>query len=416
MKKIFCIAVGMFLYGGTLWAQQYDLVIKGGTVIDPKNNIYEKRDVAIKDGRIVEVAPEIEGKLGKQLVDAVGSYVTPGLIDLHTHHYWGTNLDQAYMNGPNAFPPDGFSLRNGVTTVVDAGSPGAETFYYYKEQTIKQSKTRVLAFLNIAKQGMRGGHFEQDTTQMEASLAAKVAKDNPEHIVGFKVAHFEGRSWAPVDQAVKASDLAGGLPVMVDFGGANPPLPIQELFFDHLRPGDIFTHAFAEIPGREYIVDIEKKRVKPFVHDARKKGIKFDVGYGGISFSFSQAVPAVKEGFYPDAISTDIHIGSMNGAMKDMLTVMSKFLVMGMDLPNVIAASTWQPAQIIKRESLGHLSVGALADIAILHVRKGNFGYFDYKGTKVKGQKKLECELTIRDGKIVYDLNGIAEPLVVRTP
>src|SRR5690606_15952830 len=143
------------------------------------------------------------------------------------------------------------------------------------------------------------------------------------------------------------------------------------------------------------------------------EGRYFDVGYGGISFSFSQAIPAIKEGFHPDAISTDIHTGSMNNAMKDMLSVMSKCLVMGMSLQQVVAASTWQPAQIIKRPELGSLSVGAEADIAILNVLNGNFGYFDYTGYKINGKQKLACEMTVRGGEIVYDLNGIANPIVV---
>lgn len=400
-------------YANRAYAQEYDIIIKGGTLIDPKNEINGKYDIAIRDGRIAEVAVNIKAESAKQVVDASGKYVTPGLIDLHTHHYWGTKLDQAYMNGPNAFPPDGFTFRNGVTTVVDAGSPGAETFSEYKSQTIDQSKTRVLTFLNIVSQGMRGGQYEQDTSGMDAQLAAEVARRYPDYIVGFKVAHYQGRSWAPVDRAVEAGKLAGGLPVMVDFGNADPPLQIEELFFEHLRPGDIFTHTFSQLSGREFIVDTAKNQVKPFVLKARERGIIFDVGYGGISFAFSQAIPALKAGFYPDAISTDIHIGSMNAAMKDMLTVMSKFLVMGMDLPSLIHASTWKPAQFIKKPNLGHLSVNAPADVAVLNVRKGDFGYFDYTGFKLTGHEKLECELTIREGKIVYDLNGIAYPIVL---
>jgi dihydroorotase len=160
-------------------------------------------------------------------------------------------------------------------------------------------------------------------------------------------------------------------------------------------------------------VDLSTGKPKPFVLEAQKRGILFDVGYGGISFAYSQAVPAVKSGFYPTTLSTDMHTGSMNNAMKDMLSVMSKFLVMGMDLPGVIRASTWNPAKAIKREALGHLSVGAVADITVLNLREGKFGFFDYTGYKMEGKQKLECELTMRAGKIVYDLNGITHPIVV---
>ncbi|MGI8634499.1 MAG: amidohydrolase family protein, partial [Segetibacter sp.] len=157
----------------------------------------------------------------------------------------------------------------------------------------------------------------------------------------------------------------------------------------------------------------QAQKVKPFVWQAQKRGIVFDVGYGGISFAFSQAIPAIKEGFYPNSISTDIHVGSMNNAMKDMLTTMSKFIAMGMDLKSVITATTWNPAKEIKHEELGNLSVGAPADVAILNVREGKFGLFDYTGYRISTDKRLECEMTIRDGKIVYDFNGIAVPVIV---
>jgi dihydroorotase len=239
-----------------------------------------------------------------------------------------------------------------------------------------------------------------------------VARRYKNYVVGVKVAHFEGPEWTPVDRAVEAGKMAD-IPVMIDFGGSNPPLSIEELFMKHLRPGDIFTHAFGQLATREAIVDTETKKVKPFVWEAQKRGIIFDVGYGGISFAFSQAIPALKNGFYPNTISTDIHIGSMNNAMKDMLTTMSKFLVMGMELQPVIQAATWNSAKVIKREDLGNLSVGAGADVAVLTMRDGKFGYFDYTGYRIEGDKRLECEMTIRDGRIVYDLNGIANPIVV---
>lgn len=414
MKKISLLLLFIgFLMTGSTEAQTYSIVIKGGHVIDPKNNINDVMDIAVKDGRISLIAKNIDAKEGIQVVNAEGLYVTPGLIDIHVHVFYGTNLDQQYMNGPSSVVPDGFTFRVGVTTVVDAGCAGWRTFPSFKRQTIDRSQTRVLAFLNIVGEGMRGNPFEQNLKDMDPQVTAKFALDNKSDIVGIKLAHFEGPDWTPVDRSVEAGKLAN-IPVMIDFGGSNPPLSIEELFMQHLRPGDIFTHCFAQLgKSRESIVDPQTSSIKPFVREAVKRGIILDVGYGGISFAFSQGIPAVKNGLYPQTISTDLHIGSMNGAMKDMLTTMSKFLAMGMDLQSVIKASSWTPAQVIKREELGNLSLGSEADIAILNIRKSKFGLFDYTGYKIEADKKLECEMTIRAGKIVYDLNGIAEPVTL---
>jgi dihydroorotase len=391
-------------------AQSYDIVIKGGHIIDPKNEIDAVMDIAISNGKIALLSKNIDPKQGIQVVDAKGMYVTPGLIDIHTHDFYGTEPDHQYENGNGGIVPDGFTFRNGVTTVVDAGSSGWRTFPTFKAQTIDVSKTRVLAFLNIVGEGMRGG-YEQNVNDMDPKMTALVAQKYKGIIVGIKLAHFSGHDWTPADRAVEAGTLAGGIPAMIDFGGSNPPLSIEELFMQHLRPGDIFTHCFGQLNTREYIVDPQTNKVKPFVYAARQRGIIFDVGYGGISFAYSQALPAIKEGFFPNSISTDLHTGSMNDAMKDMLTCMTKFLAMGMSLHDVIQASTSNPAKEIKHEELGNLSVGADADVAILNLREGKFGLYDYTGYKMETNKKLECELTIRAGKIVYDLNGMASPV-----
>jgi dihydroorotase len=412
MKRIYLLIVLFACCTGSVWSQAYSIVIKDGHVIDPKNNIDAVMDVAINDGKVVMVARNIDTKQATQVVSAKGMYVIPGIIDLHTHNFFGTEPDHYLSNGFSALPPDGFTFRVGVTTVVDAGCAGWKNFPLFKKNVIDNSQTRVLSMLNIVGEGMRGGAYEQDVRDMDGKMTAMVAKANPGVVVGVKVAHFEGHDWTPVDRAVEAG-TAANIPVMVDFGGSKPPLPIEELFMKHLRPGDIFTHCFGQLGSREFIVDTITKQVKPFVYEARKRGIIFDVGYGGISFTFSQAIPAVKSGFYPNSISTDLHTGSMNGSMKDQLSVMSKFIAMGMDLNNIIKASTWNPAQIIKREDLGHLSQGAEADVAILSIRTGKFGFYDYKGYKIEGDKKFECEMTIRAGKIVYDLNGIASPVVI---
>ncbi|MEP6951631.1 MAG: amidohydrolase/deacetylase family metallohydrolase [Ginsengibacter sp.] len=415
MKKIYCLFLIVSFFTSEVSAQSYDIVIKGGHVIDAKNNIDAVMDVAITAGKIMQVANNINASQATQVVDAKGLYVTPGLIDIHAHVFFGTEPDHYLSNGLVAVAPDGFTFRVGVTTVCDAGGAGWKSFPEFKKNVIDNSQTRVLSFLNIVGEGMRGGAWEQNTNDMDSKLSADVARRYKDIVVGFKVAHYSGHEWIPVDRAVEAGKLAN-IPVMVDFGGSNPALSIEELYMKHLRPGDIYTHTYALLEGnvRETVVDTVTSKVKPFIWDAIKKGIVFDVGYGGASFNFTQAIPALKQGFFPKTISTDLHTGSMNASMKSQLDVMSKFLLMGMPLNEVIRAGTWAPAQVIKHEELGNLSVGAIADVAVLNLRQGSFSFYDKTGYKLKGQQKFECEMTIKGGKVVYDLNGIADPIYVK--
>ncbi len=391
-------------------AQEIDLLLKGGHVIDPKNQIDSKMDVAIANGKIFQVAPDIPVKNAKSVVDVSGLFVTPGLIDMHVHVFQGAEPDAYIANGLTSLPPDGFTFRAGVTTVVDAGSSGWRNFRQFKKQTIDRSQTRVLALLNIVGNGMVGRFEEQDVTDMNpVQTAHMIKKLFPDILVGIKAAHYWG-DFTQVDRAVEAGNLAN-VPVMVDFGEHQPPLSIEELFMKHLRPGDMFTHTFSYGPAnRETVVD-ESGKVKPFVLEAQKRGIIFDVGHGGGAFSWRQAVPAMQQGFRPNVISTDLHAESMNGGMKDLSNVMSKFLNMGMTLQDVVLRTTWNPANVIKRKDLGHLSVGADADVAVFSIRKGDFGFIDVRKTKLKGTQKLETELTVRAGKIVWDLNGISTPV-----
>ncbi len=392
-----------------LHGQEIDLLIKGGHVIDPKNQIDSKMDIAIVNGKITQVASDIPVKGAKLVVDASGLFVTPGLIDMHVHVFQGTEPDAYIANGLTSLPPDGFTFRAGVTTVVDAGSSGWRNFRQFKKQTIDRSQTRVLALLNIVGNGMVGRFEEQDVNDMNPVQTAHMIKRLfPDLIVGIKAAHYWG-DFTQVDRAVEAGNLAN-VPVMVDFGEHNPPLSIEELFMKRLRPGDMFTHTYSYGPAnRETVVD-ENGKVKPFVLEAQKRGIIFDVGHGGGAFSWRQAVPAMQQGFWPNVISTDLHADSMNGGMKDLSNVMSKFLTMGMSIQDVVLRTTWNPANVIRRKELGNLSVGADADVAVFNIRKGDFGFIDVRKTKLKGTQKLETELTVRGGKIVWDLNGISTP------
>jgi dihydroorotase len=379
---------------------KYDLLLKGGHVIDPKNKISAPRDVAVKDGRIAAVATNIPAAAARKVVNVAGLYVTPGLIDLHAHVYAGTH-GKGLAGGTSSIFPDNFAMKAGVTTVVDAGSSGRHNFADFKASVVDRARTRVLVLLNIGGQGMPGDAQEQDVADMDAKAAAALAKANPDTIVGIKVAHYRGPDWTPVERGVEAGALAN-IPVMIDFGEFRPERPFQDLVLKKLRPGDIYTHCFyAPVPMLD-----DNGKLLPYLFDARKRGIVFDVGHGGAAFEFRQAVPAVRQGFPPDSISTDVHSGSINAGMKDQINVMSKFLNMGMPVEDVILRSTWNPARIIHREQIGHLTVGALADVAVLRLEKGNFAFVDSFGARMDGTMRLSAEMTIASGLVVWDLNG----------
>ena len=405
MKKAIYLYFLFIITLSTSCAQDYDLIIKNGRIIDVKNNIDQIGDIGIKDGVIKSVGSIIPENFGDVVIDAQNLIVTPGLIDIHSHNFHGTVPNRYLSNSFSALPPDGFSFRSGITTIVDVGGAGWRNFEVFKNQVIDKSNTRVLSFINIVGNGMQGGAFEQDLSDMDANLTVKMINNFPDLIVGIKLAHFNGYNWEPVDEVTKAGRLSER-PVMIDFGGSKPEMNLDSLLNYKLRKGDIFTHVYANVNGRTAVVN--NNVLNEYVKSAQKKGILFDVGHGGGSFDFSQAIPAINQGLKPNTISTDLHTGSMNGGMKDLLNVMSKFLNMGLNINEVIAATTWDAAKAIKRNELGNLSIGSVADITILNLRKGDFGFIDTKNKKMKGTKKLECELTIKDGKIVYDLNGLA--------
>jgi dihydroorotase len=401
ISSVFCLLLAV----SCLHAQpDYDMLLRGGHVIDAKNGISAVRDVAIKDGAIAAVANHIDPASAFKVVDVSGLYVTPGLIDIHVHVFAGTGEVGSYA-GDNSLYPDGYTFRVGVTTVADAGCAGWRNFEEFKSHVIDRSKTRVLAFLNIVGAGMRGSKYENNLEDMEPGPAAEMALKYKGLIVGIKTAHYAGPEWTPVEHAVQAG-TAAKIPVMVDFGNDHPERPLADLLTKKLRPGDIYTHCYSGL--RHELGDDGK--VNPGMIEGRKRGVIFDVGHGGGSFAWRIAVPAIKQGFVPDSISTDLHIGSMNSGMKDMLNVMDKFLAMGFSVDDVIRESTWNPAHEIQHDELGNLSVGAPADVTVLRLENGQFGFTDMYGARLRGTRKLTCELTVRSGKVVYDLNGITRP------
>jgi dihydroorotase len=391
--------------------QDLDLLIDDGTVIDPKNDVNAVMDVGIAGDTIATVAEDVSPERAEQVVDASGLYVTPGLIDVHAHVFHGTEEDAYLSNSYSSVKPDGHTFRSGTTTVVDPGGAGWRNIRQFIEQTVERSKTRVLALLNIVGSGMKGGAVEQNLRDMNPRVTAMAAEQYSDVVVGVKLAHYRGHDWTPTERAVEAGERAD-IPVMVDFGGASQPLSIEKLFFDYLRPGDIFTHAYALLDqqNRRQSIVSEQHELRSFVAEAQERGIKFGVGHGGGSFDYDAAVPATQAGLWPNAISTDLHTGSMNDGMKNMTNVMSKMLELGMGLEEVIRASTWRPAQIIQRPELGNLDVGAPADVAVLDLREGNFGFVDVDGDRREGSQKLVAELTVRAGDIVWDLNGMTAP------
>lgn len=388
-------------------APDYDLLIKGGRVLDPRAGLDAVRDVAIKDGRIAAVATGIPAARALKAVDATGLVVTPGLVDIHVHVFPGEKPDD-YAGGDWSVFPDGFTLRSCVTTVADAGTSGWRNFPEFKRRIIDRSKTRVTAFLNIVGNGMGSGPIEQAVDDMDVKATASMARAHEGIVVGIKSAHYNGKDWIPYERAAEVGRLTG-LPVMVDFGGnVRAGRTLMELFTRHFRAGDIYTHMYG---GRRGEQDEATGGPSAAMREGRKRGVLFDVGHGGASFRYATAVPLIKAGFLPDSISTDLHTSSMNSAMKSMTNLMSKVMAMGVAFEDVIRMSTSTPARSIGRDDLGHLGVGAPADVAVLRLAKGQFGYADPVGGRIASTQRIECELTVRDGKVVHDQNGlIADP------
>jgi len=384
----------------------YDILLKNGHVIDPENSIDSKMDVAISGDQIAAVKADIDPSLAKNVINVAGQIVTPGLIDIHVHvHHTREPEGLSVM-------ADAHSFRSGVTTMVDTGTAGAKHFLNFKRTIIDLAKTRIFAYINIVDLGMLGD-FEQDLRTMDPELCASTVLMYPDICVGVKTAHYwtqlpwddEHPPWAAVDLAIQAAELCKQ-PVMYDFWPRPPERSYQELILEKARPGDIHTHVYAQ---QFPVVDADGIP-EPWMHEARARGVIFDVGHGAGSFWFRNGYRAIQNGFPPDSISTDLHTGNVHGCVVDMITTMNKILNCGMSLYDVIKLSTINPANEIGHPELGHLSVGAEADVAVLNQLNGEFSYIDCGKAKLTGDKKLECAMTLRAGKIVYDPSGMSMP------
>ena len=372
----------------------YDLLLTGGQVIDPKNDLDGRADVAIKDGKIAAVGLDLQGT-AKKTVDLGGDYITPGLIDIHLH---------AYGRFSGWLHPDHHNLPYGVTTCVDTGSAGCEHFPDFVETIMKTAQMRVLAFVNIVGAGMAGA-CEQDISEMNPEPCADMIRQYPEYVVGSKSAHYGGPGWEAAQGGINAARMAETI-TMVDFA-PQPTRSYGELLTERMAPGDIHTHLYAShIP----LLD-EDKKVNDYVWKARERGVIFDTGHGAGSFWFRIAVPAMQQGFQPDTISTDLHRSSRLRPNATMNATMSKFLAMGMPLQEVIYRSTQRPAEVIRRTELGHLSVGAEADVAVLELSQGDYGFVDSGRARIDGAQKLECRMTLKAGEVVWDEYGKSCPL-----
>ena len=390
----------------------YDLLLKGGHVLDPANNLDAILDVAVAAGKIAVVAKDIPATQAKKVVDVTGLYVVPGLIDIHYHiGHGGAPLDwftpqaRAHLQ-PLGIPAD-LALVSGTTTIVDAGTAGAETFLLEKEEVIDRAQVRVLAFLNIVANGMEGG-LEQSVDEMDSKVCAEMVKKYPGIIVGIKTAHYwtegpwdgEHTPWAAVDRAIACAETAK-VPVMYDFW-PRPERTYSDLILKKARPGDIHTHVFAQ----QFPIILKDGKVNPVLAEARNRGVYFDVGHGQGSFWFRNAVPAAKQGFLPDSISTDLHVGDYRTV--SMTNIISKFRAMGVPLADLIRRSTVNPAHEIHREELGTLSVGKEADIAVLEELRGKFGYIDCGLAKMNADVQVVARMTIRAGRVAYDPSGLS--------
>ncbi|MFO0346599.1 MAG: amidohydrolase/deacetylase family metallohydrolase [Labrys sp. (in: a-proteobacteria)] len=371
----------------------HDLIIRGGRVIDPSQGHDAIADVAFTDGRVSAFAPSA-GIEAREVRDVSGMIVTPGLIDLHTHVYWGgTSL---------GIDADAFCRASAVTTAVDTGSAGPGNFMGFRAHVIERSQARILAYLHVSHAGIFGfsktvmvGESE-NMRLMDPETAVAVAQANRDVIVGIKVRvglHASGdQGIAPLDLALDVAEAAG-MPLMAHID--HPP-PSYEAVVDRLRPGDVLTHAFRPFPNAPCTA---QGTVKPAVRDARKRGVLFDIGHGMGSFSFKTARAMLANGFLPDTISSDIHALCIDGPAFDQVTTLSKFLCLGMSLSEVIAASTQNAAFALQRHDYGTLKVGALGDASILALPEGRFDYIDVVGEHMTGDRRMTAEGVVLKGR-----------------
>src|SRR5581483_2003732 len=365
----------------------FDLVLRGGRVVDPSQKLDAVTDVAFSGGKVAAVGNALKVEPGTEVRDVSGYFVTPGLIDLHTHVYWGgTSL---------GIDAEEFCRTSGVTTAIDTGSAGPGNFAGFRKHVIEPSQVRILSFLHVSHAGIFGfsnrvmvGESEE-MRLMDPISAAEVADANRDLIVGIKVRvglPASGTSGiAPLDIALEVADQVG-MPLMCHID--HPP-PSYEDVVARLRPGDILTHAFRPFPNTAATA---QGTVKPSVLKARERGVLFDIGHGKGSFAFKTARAMLANGFYPDTISSDIHKLCINGPAFDQVTTMSKFLCMGMPLSDVVASSTVNAAMALRRPELGSLKVGSVGDATIVSIREGRFDYIDVVGEHLMGDRKIASE------------------------
>jgi dihydroorotase len=385
----------------------YDLVIRGGDVVDPGSGTVGRFDVAVQGGAIAAVAPEIADDAA-ETIDATGQYVTPGLIDLHTHVYWG-----ATFWGIEADP---VCAVTGVTTSVDAGSAGAYNWPAFRRFLIEPSQSRIVAFLNISSIGLvHNTHELANPAYPDVDLAVGTVEENRDIIIGIK-ARIDGSTTGtqgtrPLALAREAAERLG-LPLMVHIGGGPPPL--AEIL-EFLRPGDILTHCFTGNANK--IVAGDPAQVRADVHAAREHGVLMDIGHGAGSFNYLTTEAALAEGFLPDVISSDIHQLSIQGPMFDLPTTLSKFLNLGMNIEQVIACATIAPARAIHMDDrIGTLAVGRTADIALFRIEEGDFTFHDISNNARKGTQRLQNTRTIVGGNTLAAQQPLFRRMIWATP
>lgn len=372
----------------------YDLILRGGRVIDPSQKLDGITDVAFSGGKVAQIRPALKADAETDVRDLSGFIVTPGLIDLHTHAYWGgTSL---------GIDATDYCRHSGVTTVVDAGSAGPRNFAGFRKHLIERSQVRILAYLHISFAGIfafspRVMVGESEEIRLMAPIdAMEVANANRDLIVGIKVrvgARASGRSGSvPLDIALQVADEVG-MPVMAHI---DDPPPTYEEVLARLRPGDILTHAFRPYPNAPVT---SQGTVKQAVNEARRRGVLFDIGHGKGSFAFKTARAMLANGFVPDTISSDVHALCINGPAFDQVTTMSKFLCLGMPLANIIAASTTNAAFALRRPELGNLKPGSAGDATILSIRNGSFDYVDVIGEQLTGEHNIVSEGVVIAGR-----------------